>query len=166
MPEAPVIRAASRSDRSLLLHFHRELYVRYRDQILDPELAPLYAYTDLEQALRDDVDAILQGPQSLALVAERGGEAVGYITGHIENDRRRLLPKRGVVEDWYVDDGARGEGVGHALLEALTEHFTRSGCDVVESGTWAFNSGARAAHARAGFVEIEVRFRKILKTPP
>lgn len=162
MGSEPVIRLATRADRSLLLHFHRELYVRYRDQILEERLAPLYAYRDLDSALREDVDAILQGAQACALLAYVEDEPVGYITGHMENDQRRLLPRKGVVEDWYVDDARRGQGLGHALLQALEQRFREAGCQVVESGTWAFNRGARAAHLRAGFHEIEVRFRKQL----
>jgi L-amino acid N-acyltransferase YncA len=65
-----------------------------------------------------------------------------------------------VVEDWFVAKSERGQGTGKLLLDALIEGFRRDGCQVVESGTWAFNEGARKAHAKAGFVEIEVKFRK------
>jgi len=96
------------------------------------------------------------------LVAERGTEPLGYITGHVEVDDRRLLRRKGVVEDWLVLDSERGEGVGKRLMDALVEEFRNAGCELVESGTWAFNTDARRAHARAGFDEIEVRFRKRL----
>ena len=157
-----VIRLASRADRAAVLRFHRELYIRYRDRIMDAALAPLYAYKDLDSALVDDVDAILHGPTSTALIAERDGVPVGYITGHIENDERRLLPRKGVIEDWFVEEPERGTGVGRALLEALLEKFREAGCQVAESATWAFNTGARNAHRRLAFEEIEVRYRKRL----
>jgi GNAT superfamily N-acetyltransferase len=157
-----VIRRATVRDRDQVLRFHRELYIQYRDEITSPELLPLLAYKDIERTLRDDVDGLLHSRDTLVLVAERHGAAVGYVTGHIETDARRVLPKRGVVEDWFVLAEERGRGTGRRLLEELTQRFREAGCQVVESGTWAFNEGARRAHAKAGFTEIEVKFRKRL----
>jgi GNAT superfamily N-acetyltransferase len=67
-----------------------------------------------------------------------------------------------VIEDWYVLPAERGNGVGKLLLETLIERFRLAGCQVVESGTWAFNEGARKAHLALGFNEIEIKFRKRL----
>jgi hypothetical protein len=47
-------------------------------------------------------------------------------------------------------------------MDTLVDEFRRAGCELVESGTWAINKDARRAHARAGFDEIEIRFRKQL----
>ena len=153
------IRPATAADRSTLLTFHRALYIQHRDRFLEPELAPLYAYRDLDSALRDDVDAILTAGDSVALIAEHDARAIGYITGHIENDPRRVLRRKGVIEDWFVEQGERGQGVGAELAETLISIFRESGCEVVESATWATNEGARAVHSRLGFHEIEVKMR-------
>jgi GNAT superfamily N-acetyltransferase len=154
-----VIRRATRADRSAVLQFHRELYIRFRDQITDPEVLPLFAYRDLDSTLRDDVDGLLSGNDSLVLLAEKNGTPIGYITGHVEIDRRRVLVKKGVIEDWFVVADDRGRGVGKLLLETIIQRFRQAGCEVVESGTWAFNEHARKAHKQAGFQEIEVKFR-------
>jgi GNAT superfamily N-acetyltransferase len=156
------VRIATQRDRPALQMFHRELYVRYRDQIMDPELADLYAYRDLESALRDDVDSLLHNKDCIVMLADRGPNPVGYITGHVETDDRRLLPCKGVVEDWLVSDVERGQGIGKQLMDAMVNVFRQRGCQVLESGTWAFNDHARTAHAKAGFSEIEVRFRRRL----
>ena len=156
------IRRATRADRAVVLGFHRELYIRFRDQIARPEDLPLFAYRDLDGTLRDDVDGLLTGRDSLVLLAEQSGIPVGYITGHVEVDARRVLARKGVVEDWYVVPEGRGMGAGKLLLDTLVEAFRAAGCDVVESGTWAFNEGARRAHAKAGFTEIEVKLRRRL----
>jgi GNAT superfamily N-acetyltransferase len=156
------IRPATPRDRATVLRFHRDLYVRYRDQIVDAEAVVLFAYRDLEAALRDDVDALLHGRTTVVLLAEREGTAVGYVSGHVETDERRVLAKKGVVEDWYVDESERGQGTGKKLLDTLLEVFREHGCVVAESQTWAFNTHAREAHRRAGFTEIEVRMRRKL----
>ena len=155
-----VIRTATRADYAVVLHFHRDLYIKHRDDLARPDVAPLLAYKDLDGTLRDDVEGLLSGRDTKVLLAEREGQAVGYVTGHVEVDPRRLFPRKGVIEDWFVAKSERGRGTGKLLLDTLTEAFRRDGCQVVESGTWAFNEGARRAHAKAGFHEIEVKFRK------
>jgi len=144
------------------MRFHHELYVRHRDHITRPEVLPLFAYKDLESTLSDDVDGLLRTHDATVLLAERAGAAVGYVTGHVENDPRRVLTRKGVIEDWFVLPAERGQGTGKLLLEALVERFRSAGCHVVESGTWAFNEGARKAHLALGFNEIEIKFRKRL----
>jgi len=157
-----LIRNATRADYPVVLRFHRELYIRHRDELARPEVIPLLAYRDIEGTLRDDVEGLLSGRDTRVLLAEREGQAVGYVTGHVEVDPRRVLTRKGVVEDWFVAKSQRGQGTGRLLLDSLVEGFRRDGCQVVESGTWAFNEGARKAHAKAGFIEIEVKFRKRL----
>lgn len=156
------IRTATRADHATVLHFHRELYIRHRDELARPDVVPLLAYRDLEGTLRDDVSGLLSSREARVLIAERAGRPVGYVTGHVEVDERRVLRRKGVVEDWYVLHEERGHGTGRLLLDHLVEHFRADGCQLVESGTWAFNEGARRAHAKAGFLEIEVKFRKRL----
>jgi len=160
--QAVVIRAAARADYAVVLRFHRDLYIKHRDELARPDVIPLLAYRDLEGTLRDDVEGLLSGRDTRVLLAEREGHAVGYVTGHVEVDPRRVLTRKGVVEDWFVAKDERGKGTGRLLLDTLLEGFRRDGCQVAESGTWAFNEGARKAHARAGFAEIEVKFRKRL----
>lgn len=160
--QAVVIRSATRADHAVVLRFHRELYIRHRDELARPDVVPLLAYRDLEGTLRDDVEGLLSGRDTRVLLAEREGEALGYITGHVESDPRRVLVRKGVVEDWFVAKSERAQGTGKLLLDTLLEGFRRDGCTVAESGTWAFNEGARRAHAQAGFLEIEVKYRKRL----
>jgi GNAT superfamily N-acetyltransferase len=154
------IRPASRADRDLMIVFHHALYVDYRKEILEAELEPLYAYQNLGRALREDVDAILASPRAVGFIAEEDGTPIGYITGHVEEDARRVLARKGVVEDWYVEPDARGKGVGKALFDTLVEAFGERGCVVLESTTWAGNTGARAAHQALGFHDIEIKMRR------
>lgn len=162
MDTAVTIRAARRADYDAVLRFHRELYIRHRDELARPDVIPLLAYRDLQGTLRDDVEGLLSGRDTRVLLAERAGHAVGYVTGHVEVDPRRVLTRKGVVEDWFVARDERGKGTGKLLLDTLVENFRRDGCQLVESGTWAFNENARQAHLKAGFLEIEIKFRKPL----
>ena len=157
------LRRASRADRASLRALHRALYIDHHESIVPPAIAPLLAYRDFERVLRDDIDGLIEHPNAVVLVAERDGSVLGYITGHIEEEPERRMPRRGVVEDWYVEPAARGEGLGAALMATLEAVFREAGCDLIESATWSFNEGAVQAHRKLGFEAYQVRFRKPLR---
>jgi GNAT superfamily N-acetyltransferase len=161
-PVSLTIRPGTKADRDLMVVFHHALYVDHREEILSPEIAPLYAYENLGRALREDVDALLSSPRSLIFIAETTDRPVGYITGHVEEDARRVLARKGVVEDWYVEPDARGTGIGRTLFDALVASFRDRGCVVLESTTWAGNDSARKAHRALGFHDIEIKMRREL----
>lgn len=163
MPAKPELRLANRTDRQVLREFHRSLYETHRDAVVARESVPLIAYRDYAKVLEDDVDSLLSDAGTYVILAEVDGVPVGYVTGRIVVDRRRLLAKRGIVEDWYVDEAHRGRGLGAMLLEDLEARFTEAGCEAIESGTWASNDGARRAHEALGYEEIRVIYRK--RTP-
>ena len=156
------IRRASRSDRVAVLTFHRALYRVHRDAVLPEGMLPLVDFRNFDAVLREDVDAMLTDGETVLLLASIEGRDVGYVSGHVEVDDRRVIRRRGVVGDWYVDAEVRGQGVGRALMQALEKAFREAGCVAVESATWAFNPGARAAHLELGFREVQVVYRKLL----
>ena len=106
------VREADDSDRDVLMGFHQGLYHDHRDEVVAKKDLPLIEYRDYERILRDDLDALLRDRNSHVLVAESQGVAVGYITGRVTMEPRRVLPRRGVVEDWYVLPESRGLGGG------------------------------------------------------
>lgn len=156
------VRRALPRDRSVVLAFHRALYQTHRDRVMPDGMLPLVGYRDFDAVLREDVEAMLANPEVAVLLAERDGVPLGYVTGHVETDPRRLVRRRGIVGDWFVDPSARGQGVGAKLVETLTAIFRDAGCDAMESATWAFNTGAREAHLALGFREVQVTYRKPL----
>jgi len=160
MVRAFEVRVADDSDRQALMGFHRSLYQGHRDEVVAEEDRPLIEYRDYERILSDDLQAILGDPSAHVLVAESEGVALGYITGRVTVEPRRVLPRRGVVEDWYVAPDSRGAGVGSSLLHELEARFAAAGCEVIESATWSSNEGARRAHDALGFREIRVMYRK------
>ncbi|WP_433305051.1 N-acetyltransferase family protein [Actinoplanes sp. CA-030573] len=66
----------------------------------------------------------------------------------------------GVVEhSVYVDPGARGRGVGRALLDALIESTEKAGIWTIQSGVFPENTASLALHRAAGFRIVGVRER-------
>ncbi|MEM7604201.1 MAG: GNAT family N-acetyltransferase [Myxococcota bacterium] len=156
------MRQALPKDRDTLVAFHRALYLDHRSSLMGPQLERLYAYRLFEEVLVEDVDAMLRNPATAILIAEESREPVGYISGYVETDRRRVLSRKGIVGDWYVLASRRGEGVGRKLLDALLAIFRESGCNVAEIATWPVNHGTRRHIEAAGFEEIQIVYRQAL----
>lgn len=154
------LRRATLADRALVFTFHRALYVTHRDRILPPDILELIGYRDFESVLREDVEAMLKSDQTMVFLGMEKGRAVGYISGRIHQEPRRLLRRRGVIEDWYVDEAQRGKGYGRVLLLGLEATLREAGCELLESATWAFNDSARRAHDALGFKEVQIQYRK------
>jgi ribosomal protein S18 acetylase RimI-like enzyme len=160
MAPAIHVRDAREDDRDTLFRFHKGLYEAHRDRVVAQEDLPLIAYRDYERILADDLRALMTDRNAHVLLAETDDAAVGYITGRVTTESRRILPRKGVIEDWYVEEAARGAGVGALLLRELEKRFVENGCQVIESATWSGNDGARRAHDALGFREIRVIYRK------
>lgn len=160
MPPAINVRDARDTDRAALLRFHQSLYWEHRDRVVAREDLPLIAYQDYERILADDLRALMSDRDAHVLIAEADGKPIGYITGRKRVESGRVLPRRGIIEDWYVEESARGSGVGKRLLDELERRFVDGGCQVIESATWSGNEAARRVHDAMGFREIRVIYRK------
>ena len=83
------------------------------------------------------------------LVAERDGKVVGYAYATAFNERPAYRWSTSVSV--YVDESARGEGVGRALYEALFERLRSRGFHTACAGITLPNAASEALHRRLGF---------------
>jgi L-amino acid N-acyltransferase YncA len=90
-------------------------------------------------------------------IAEAGGAVLGWVAV------TRVSPRpvyAGVVEhSVYVDAGARGRGVGRALLQRLFTSTEAAGIWTIQSGVFPENEASLALHRRTGFRVIGTRER-------
>lgn len=94
----------------------------------------------------------LEKPNIIVLVAERGGEVVGYTYAGVEgNDYMSLRGPAGVLYDIVVDADHRGQGVARVLLDATLEALEAKGAPRVVLSTAERNEAAQRLFARAGF---------------
>jgi GNAT superfamily N-acetyltransferase len=112
----------------------RELFRAYAAE-LDVDLA----FQDFETELADPL-----GFYDLVLLAPGGCAAL-----------RRIDEKTCEMKRLYVDPGARGTGLGHALAETLIAHARARGYDRMRLDTLPTMSAARKLYAALGFEEIE-----------
>lgn len=87
------------------------------------------------------------GGAPVALVAEKDGEIVGYITGQIDKEN----PQTGIYELTGVAHEARQAGVGHELFRAGLDEFVRLGVTYVWLATQGRNIPTQRMVQRNGF---------------
>jgi len=105
----------------------------------------------------------LAEPSVVVLVAERGGEVVGYAYAAVEgNDYMSLRGPAGVLHDIVVDAAHRGQGVGRALLDAALQALAAKGAPRVVLSTAERNETAQRLFARAGFRRTMIEMTKEL----
>ncbi len=83
------------------------------------------------EPVEDSLRAAVEEPDSTVVVGTIDGTILGYATGRTEalRDGRTL----GVIDDLYVEEEARGVGVGEAMMELLLEWFREQRCAGVDS---------------------------------
>ena len=136
--ETPRIRLAVREDAATILRLVRELA----------------AYEDLlDQVRASEADILRDGfgevPRFECLLAEHGGEAVGFALffhSYSTFEGRACL----YLEDLYVSERIRGLGVGRRLMARLAGLAIERGCARLELAVLHWNP-ARGFYQRLGF---------------
>ena len=90
--------------------------------------------------------SVLEAFTDIVLVADWQGQAVGYITGKMQPGQIGLI---GLLA---VGAGARGRGVGSALVQASLAWFAQQGAKQVTVVTQGRNVSAQRLYQRQGFV--------------
>jgi ribosomal protein S18 acetylase RimI-like enzyme len=94
----------------------------------------------------------LDEPDVIVLVAERGGEVIGYTYAGVEGqDYMSLRGPAGVLHDIVVDPAHRGHGVGRMLVEATIQALERRRLPMVVLWTAERNESAQRLFESAGF---------------
>lgn len=103
----------------------------------------------------------LERPDTVALVAELDGQVVGFMDVELRTWLNFTSPQAW-TPDLVVADGARGRGVGGALLARAEEIARDKGCwsMALESATW--RERAHAFYRSHGWQETGRAFIKLL----
>jgi GNAT superfamily N-acetyltransferase len=121
-------RRAHRDDLPRLAELYRAALAQLTSRRGGPLLAERHGRPEpVEQTLSRSLD----DPGRTAWVGTLDDEIVGYAAGRTET-----LPggaELGVVEELFVEPGARGVGVGEALIGALLAWFADRGCVGVDT---------------------------------
>ena len=105
-------------------------------------------------------------PNVVVLVAERGGEVVGYTYAAVEgSDFMSLRGPAGVLYDIVVDPERRKQGLGRLLLDATLAALEELGAPRVLLSTAERNETAQRLFACAGFRRTMIELTRELVEP-
>jgi GNAT superfamily N-acetyltransferase len=94
----------------------------------------------------------LHASESVVLVAERGGQVIGYAFGTLEpTSWMELRAACGVLQDVFVDERERGVGAGAMLVRAVIDWLEAHGAPRVVLMTAERNPTAQRLFERLGF---------------
>lgn len=103
-------------------------------------------------------------PDVVVLVAELGGEVVGYTYSGIEgNDWMSLRGPAGVLHDIVVDPAHRGKGVGRQLMTATLSALKERGAPQVVLYSAEGNHTAHHLFEKAGFRRTMIEMTRELE---
>ena len=114
-------------------------------------------WTD-DDTLETGVDAHFASPKSdvIVFVAEDAGKLLGFAeVGTRAYAEGCETSPVGFLEGWFVEEHARGSGVGRALVQAAETWARNRGLTEFGSDTWLENEASIRAHQAIGFVITE-----------
>jgi ribosomal protein S18 acetylase RimI-like enzyme len=118
---------------------------------------------DLQRA-HDFLHERLQHGESAILLAELDGRAAGFTQLYPMFSSVRTV-RIWILNDLYVDEGARRHGVGKALLDAAAQFAREQGSAGLMLETTRDNDAARALYRAAGWHEDATQWYSLSFTP-
>ena len=114
----------------------------------------------------DELSIIIDDTQKPILIAEEGGEVLGYcFCIYQQHEDSNLLTdiKTLYIDDLCVDEVARGKGVGKVLYDAAVRLAKDTECYNVTLNVWSCNQSALRFYQKQGLVPQKIGMEMILK---
>ncbi|MDO8839350.1 MAG: GNAT family N-acetyltransferase [Parvibaculum sp.] len=149
----PTIREARPEDRPALIRLMgvlNEFETTIEDNRADASAAESHL---------DWVSGEIAAQGGVTLVAESGGHVVGFLSFAIEEDPGTFVRpehrRHAMIWDISVDEAARGQGIGRALLDAAEAQAKAAGIGEIRLYVLEGNARARRIYAEAGYRDYE-----------
>lgn len=143
------VRAASEEDRNRLVELAEELVAAVTGQRGGALLVEPVLDDPASTALGEELGALLGRPDVLVLVGALDDVVVAFAVSTFDEDRRGV--RRGRFGACFVEEAARGVGVGRLLLERSVRWLREQGCVGVDGTALPGDRGAKSFYESAGF---------------
>ncbi len=122
----------------------------FRAELRAERGGPLWATREARpEPVGDAFTALLDDDDAGVLVGTLEEHVVGYAIVHLE--RLRDGARLGVIEEIYVEPGARAVGIGELLVERVVAFCAGAGCSGVDAAALPGHRQAKNFFERAGF---------------
>ena len=132
------------------------LHVSARPDVFSPVSA---------SALAEWYRGVLRNEHQRVWLAEIEGTSAGYLLAEIHERPATLFSVPGrwcEIDQVGVDDGMRGQGVAHGLVETAIGWARGLGIQRVSAHCWSFNVAAQGAFASFGFAPVIVYLERVV----
>lgn len=102
---------------------------------------------------------------TLILIAELEGNPVGYALGRIFEEEEIAdngTGRMGLFDELFLDDAARGYGLGQKLLDETINWMKDQGINRVKLHAYSWNNHAKKIYEKNGFKEYAVSYEKFI----
>ena len=141
------VRLATAQDRDAAVDLVRRLLLE-----LGGAPAPAEAMAPVFSRFADD------GPSGFVVMGKHQDHFVAVCTVSYV-DALRSVGRYAIIQEMYVDPGARSTGVGRQVLKFALDHAVARGCAMVELGTPFHGERQIQFYLRAGFTNVGARLR-------
>ncbi len=93
---------------------------------------------------------------------EEGEEGWRFIQGSVHQRKNHQLSKLGYIDELYVKEEARGQGVAKNLFSELESEFKKQGCDHITTHTDFENELSQQFYLQAGMHKATIELWKEL----
>ena len=159
------IRQAVERDKNIFIDFTVELSEFNRNNHNDESKYDDYSLV-VKRIKRKAAETFNSSNEStLILIAELEDRPVGYALGRIyeedgtaDNGGGRI----GLFDELYIDDKARGFGLGQKLLDETMKWMKEKGINRVKLHAYSWNNNAKLLYERNGFKEYAVSYETFI----
>ncbi len=152
-----IIRNFKEKDLSTVVRLSKKM-IDYHHEI-DPYYKPSVKYENL----KDDAREWLIERNTKVLVAEIDGGIVGYARGSIERSPMFVTPSKiGIVDDLFVAEPYRKQGIGERLFSGLLDWFKIKKVKNIELSVDFRNEAGIKFWEKLGFFKYKLKMRLVL----
>lgn len=155
------IRKATRKDSQAIQKLFLELYEYHTHSILVPPISLFVQVNSPQEYAFETVENYFENKYFL-YVAQNGKNLIGYICGKVNVRSEYVIHPEGFVEDWFVTEKMRGQGIGRLLYDVLKEKFISIGCQTIALEVFFGNTRAVDLYQKMGFHKDAIFMKKRL----
>lgn len=104
-----------------------------------------------------------KSPKKTAFVFEKNNKLLGYISGEIKSDNRKIIPSVGHIDDWFVSKKYRGKKIGTQLYNQMIKFFKEHSIKIITLGVFNQNKNTYKLYEKMGFKPLDTTLLKRLK---
>ena len=145
------IRPLQKSDKEQMLKLMKEFWIdNNRGRVITDGLTKFEEHKNPLDTMNSEFEEYLSW---IGFVAEENDEIIGFIFGKIKEKAHKVIDKEGYVEEFFVTERMRGNGIGTKLFDRITEEFKIKGCKSLGTDAYVTNTKALVYYKKLGFHE-------------